>query len=155
MWSLLLNKYVLAAIGVVLLSVGIAGGIHSINKAYTERAALKVQVKQQLEDIRQEDDTIASLRTTVTTDQQDKQKLVDEIALRDKLATDSAARNAQLTKELKNANTTLAKWKSTASSALQSCLNAPLPDGLFGDSAGQAAGAGDDHSGQVRTPAGG
>jgi hypothetical protein len=153
MWSLLLNKYVLGAIGAVLLCLGLAAGINSVHNAYVERAALKGQVAAQNTVIAADVKELRDLQLVVANDQQDKQKLVDEIALRDKLATDSAARTAQLTKELKNANTTLAKWKSTASSALQSCLNSPLPDGLFGDS-GQAAGAGDGHADQVRTPAG-
>jgi hypothetical protein len=155
LFSLFTNKWVLGALAALLLCLGGAWGINSVHNAYAQRAALQIQVKQQLETIHQDDDQITGLASTIKNDQQDKQKLVDEIALRDKLATESATRNAQLTKDLKNANTTLAKWKSTASSAMQSCLNAPLPDGLFGGADENQSGSSDGNASQVRTPAGG
>lgn len=144
-WSLLLNKYVLAGIACLLLAVGCSWGIESIHSAYTERAALAVKVAAQDKTITADEQAIVTWQTATVKAETDKKALVDEIKLRDDIQKQNDARNLQLTKDLKNAQSTVAKWKKSASTTVQSCFSVPLPVGLFGDASQATTAAGNAH----------
>lgn len=137
--SLFMNKYVLGALACLLLALGCYWGISSIESAYTERAALKLQVKQQLETIAQDDDAISvQVKATAEANLQTS-NLAEEIRKRDAAAAAATVRNDKLTKDLSNAQSALTKWKKSAGVTVQSCLDVPLPASVFGDAVAPAA----------------
>ena len=120
MWAfflkLIFNKYTLGAIAALILFLAVNSAVNSIKTAYSERARFHQQTIEQATEI----EAISAQRNAqVAAANATSEALRNEIATRDRLATEAAARGAKLQKDLTNAQASIRKWRDQASPAGQ------------------------------------
>jgi hypothetical protein len=111
-----------------LLVLGAYIGYSTIKHAFTDRAELRTQVAaltQQLKTERILSNANVSQANLTT------QIYRNELTLRTQIANDATARADTITKDLTNAQRSIAVWRDKADANLRACLDTPLPDGMW------------------------
>lgn len=121
-------------------------GYHSITTAFSERDALKAQVKQKKADLAAQ---VEATRAALNQAAENASKYAQERALREQIADKANMREQQTNEDLTHAKRELAKWRAAASPTLAACLDVVVPDGAVGlpDGPAKAATASDSGAG--------
>lgn len=104
-------------------------GYHSITTAFSERDALRAQVKQQKADLAAQ---VEATRDALNQAAENASKYETERKLREAITHKANAREQQTNEDLTHAKRELARWRAAASPTLAKCLDVIVPDGAVG-----------------------